>query len=86
MRTCAAVVFGLLLMVVARADAASVDDAIKARSGSDSKAQMQVIDDLIDMGPGAKAAVPALVKALNGGSTELQWHVAMAHQRDRPRR
>ncbi len=78
MRTCAAVVSGLLLMVVARADAASVDDAIKALSGGDSKAQLQAVNDLIDLGPAAKSAVPALIKVLNGGSAELQWHAAMA--------
>lgn len=78
MRTSAVVVCWMLLAAVAKADQPDVASMITALSGSDAKAQLQAANDLIDLGPKAKAAVPALIEALAGGSPELQWHASMA--------
>ena len=54
MRTCAAIVCGLLFAAVARADQPDLNRMIAALSGSDAKAQIQATNDLIDLGSGAK--------------------------------
>jgi HEAT repeat protein len=65
--------------VISRAaDDTKLDKQLKALAGSDAAAQLQATDEIVDLGPTAKSAVPALTKALVSSDSKLQWHAARA--------
>ncbi|HZZ29086.1 MAG TPA: HEAT repeat domain-containing protein [Pirellulales bacterium] len=51
---------------------------MKTLETGDTAAQLKATDDIVALGPAAKSAVPALIKALVGGDPKVQWHAARA--------
>ncbi len=62
----------------AAADQAKVDSDIKAITTGKASAQMDAMDDVVELGPAAKTAVPTLIKELAASDPQLQWHAARA--------
>jgi HEAT repeat protein len=65
-------------VLCAAADQSKVDSDVKAITTGKASAQMDAMDDIVELGPAAKAAVPALTKALGASDAQLQWHAARA--------
>ncbi len=59
-----------------RAADADIAALVKALSSGDDAARVAAADELGKLGPAAKQAVPALVKALGGSADELRSHAA----------
>ena len=69
--------------VISRAaDDAKLDKQLKALAGSDAAAQLQATDDMVEMGPAAKSAVPALIKALASSDPNIAMACSPRTQRD----
>jgi len=77
----AAVLFVLVITSSAlckAADEPQIDHDLKTLSTGKTAAQLEAMDDMVQMGSSAKTAVPALIKELGDKDTQLQWHAARA--------
>ncbi|HEY2826081.1 MAG TPA: HEAT repeat domain-containing protein [Pirellulales bacterium] len=77
----AAVLFVLIAtggVLAKAADEPKIDNVLKSLASGKTADQLQATDDVVQLGPAAKTAVPALIKALNNSDPILQWHAARA--------